>query len=193
MVVPREHARIMPVTRADPSPSSPRPALFLDRDGVLNEDKGYVHRWEDFSWISGAKEAVAAFNKAGWLVFVVTNQSGVGRGYYTEADVLALHGQMAAALEAVGGHIDAFYYCPDHPDAAEPRYRHPDPPDRKPNPGMLLKAISQWPVDLGRSLMVGDKDGDLEAGQRAGVRARRFEGGDLLDFLKVELGLPDLG
>jgi D-glycero-D-manno-heptose 1,7-bisphosphate phosphatase len=193
MVVPREHVRIMPVSRAAPSPSIPRPALFLDRDGVLNEDKGYVHRWEDFSWISGAKAAVAAFNKAGWLVFVVTNQSGVGRGYYTEADVLALHGQMAAALEEVGGHIDAFYYCPDHPDAAEPRYRHPDPPDRKPNPGMLLKAISQWPVDLSRSLMVGDKDGDLEAGQRAGVRARRFEGGDLLEFLKVELDLPDLG
>ena len=193
MVVPAKRARIRAVYSASPLPSDPRPALFLDRDGVLNEDKGYVHRWEDFSWISGAREAVAAFNKAGWLVFVVTNQSGVGRGYYTEADVLALHGQMATALEELGGHIDAFYYCPDHPDAAEPRYRHPDPPDRKPNPGMLLKAISQWPVDLSRSLMVGDKDGDLEAGQRAGVRSRRFEGGDLLEFLKVELAEPDLG
>ena len=77
-----------------------RPALFLDRDGVLNEDRGYVHRWEDFCWIPGAREAVAAFNARDWWVFVVTNQSGVGRGYYPEADVLALHARMEADLAA---------------------------------------------------------------------------------------------
>ncbi|WP_304165967.1 HAD family hydrolase [Phenylobacterium aquaticum] len=165
----------------------PRPALFLDRDGVLNEDPGYVHRWEDFRWIPGAREAVAAFNAAGWWVFVVTNQSGVGRGYYTEADVRALHDQMGRSLAEVGGRIDAFYYCPDHPDAAEEAYRHPDPPDRKPNPGMLLKAMADWPVDAARSLMVGDKPGDVEAGERAGVRALKFEGGDLMAFLAEEL------
>ena len=82
-------------------PESPlRPALFLDRDGVLNEDHGYVARWEDFAWIPGAKAAVAAFNRAGWLVIVVTNQSGVGRGYYTEAEMHALHERMAAELAA---------------------------------------------------------------------------------------------
>lgn len=164
-----------------------RPALFLDRDGVLNEDHGYVHRWEDFRWIEGARETVAAFNAAGWWVFVVTNQSGVGRGYYTEADMHALHAKMSESLAEVGGRIDAYYYCPHHPEAAEESYRHPDPPDRKPNPGMLLRAMADWPVDAARSIMVGDKAGDIEAGRRAGVRALRFEGGDLLRFLGPEL------
>jgi D-glycero-D-manno-heptose 1,7-bisphosphate phosphatase len=164
-----------------------RPALFLDRDGVLNEDRGYVHRWEDFCWIPGAREAVAAFNARNWWVFVVTNQSGVGRGYYPEADVLALHARMAADLAAAGARIDAFYHCPFHPEALEDRYRHPDPPDRKPNPGMLLRAMADWPVDAARSVMVGDKAIDLEAGQRAGVRSLLFPGGDLEAFLAAEL------
>ena len=164
-----------------------RPALFLDRDGVLNEDRGYVHRWEDFCWIPGAREAVAAFNARDWWVFVVTNQSGVGRGYYPEADVLALHARMEADLAAAGARIDAFYHCPFHPEALEDRYRHPDPPDRKPNPGMLLRAMADWPVDAARSVMVGDKAIDLEAGQRAGVRSLLFPGGDLEAFLAAEL------
>ena len=164
-----------------------RPALFLDRDGVLNEDRGYVHRWEDFCWIPGAREAVAAFNARNWWVFVVTNQSGVGRGYYPEADVLALHARMEADLAEAGARIDAFYHCPFHPEAIEDRYRHPDPPDRKPNPGMLLRAMADWPVDAARSVMVGDKAIDLEAGQRAGVRSLLFPGGDLEAFLAAEL------
>lgn len=169
------------------SSNLPRPALFLDRDGVLNEDPGYVHRWEDFRWIPGAREAVAAFNRAGWWVFVVTNQSGVGRGYYAEDDVVALHAKMAEELEAAGAHIDAFYYCPHHPEAAVEAYRHPDPPDRKPNPGMILRALREHPVDVVRSLMVGDKQADMEAARRAGVRGRLFEGGDLMEFLAKEL------
>lgn len=164
-----------------------RPALFLDRDGVLNEDRGYVHRWEDFCWIPGAREAVAAFNARNWWVFVVTNQSGVGRGYYPEADVLALHARMEADLAAAGARIDAFYHCPFHPEALEDRYRHPDPPDRKPNPGMLLRAMADWPVDAARSVMVGDKAIDLEAGRRAGVRSLLFPGGDLEAFLAAEV------
>ena len=164
-----------------------RPALFLDRDGVLNEDRGYVHRWEDFCWIPGAREAVAAFNARDWWVFVVTNQSGVGRGYYPEADVLALHARMEADLAATGARIDAFYHCPFHPEALEDRYRHPDPPDRKPNPGMLLRAKADRPVDAARSVMVGDKAIDLEAGRRAGVRSLLFPGGDLEAFLAAEL------
>lgn len=165
----------------------PRPALFLDRDGVLNEDPGYVYRWADFRWIPGAREAVAAFNAAGWWVFVVTNQSGIGRGYYNEADVAVLHGKMSESLAQIGGRIDAYYYCPDHPDAVSETYRHPDPPDRKPNPGMLLHAMAEHPVDLPRSIMVGDKDGDIEAARRAGVRGLKFEGGDLLAFLTQEI------
>lgn len=172
-------------------PASPlRPALFLDRDGVLNEDPGYVYRWEDFHWIPGAREVVATFNRAGWLVIVVTNQSGVGRGYYTEADVHALHARMAEDLAATGGRIDAFYYAPHHPDAKLDAYRHPDPPDRKPNPGMILRALREWPIDKDRSLLIGDKPSDLEAALRAGIRGVLFEGDDLRQFLADEALLP---
>ena len=169
-----------------PAASPLRPALFLDRDGVLNEDQGYVHRWEDFRWIEGAKEAVAAFNRAGWLVIVVTNQSGVGRGYYTEADMHALHARMGEELAAAGGRIDAFYHAPHHPDAKHEAYRHPDPPDRKPNPGMILKALSEWPINREASILVGDKPSDLEAAARAGIRGVLFPGGNLDTFLRAE-------
>jgi D-glycero-D-manno-heptose 1,7-bisphosphate phosphatase len=140
-----------------------RPTLFLDRDGVLNVDHGYVHRWEDFDWIPGAREAVRRFNAAGWLVIVITMQE---------------------ALAEAGARIDAFYYCPQHPEAADEAYRHPDPPDRKPNPGMLLRALSEWPVDRDRAVMIGDKPADIEAALRAGIKGLLFEGGDLDQFLK---------
>lgn len=173
-------------------PDSPilRPALFLDRDGVLNEDRGYVYRWEDFRWIAGAREAVAAFNRAGWLVIVVTNQSGVGRGYYAEADVHALHARMQEDLAVDGAHIDAFYHAPQHPEAPVEAYRHPDPPLRKPNPGMILQALEDWPIDREASVLVGDKGSDLEAARRAGVRGVLFAGGDLKTFLAAEAILP---
>lgn len=175
---------------AVPASPAPRPALFLDRDGVLNEDLGYVYRWEDFRWIPGARETIAAFNAAGWLVIVVTNQSGVGRGYYTEADVHELHRRMRDELKAAGAHIDAFYHAPHHPEAADEAYRHPDPPLRKPNPGMLLQAMQDWPIDREASLMIGDKPSDLEAALRAGVRGVLFGGGDLKAFLAAQALLP---
>ncbi len=165
-------------------PQALRPALFLDRDGVLNEDLGYVSRWEDFRFTPGAAKAVAAANRAGWLVIVVTNQSGIGRGYYSEADMQALHARMVEALAADGARIDAIYHCPHHPEASVEAYRHPDPPLRKPNPGMLLQAIEEWPVDVARSIMVGDKPADMEAARRAGVRGLLFRGGDLYEFLR---------
>jgi D-glycero-D-manno-heptose 1,7-bisphosphate phosphatase len=177
------------VTAAPDDPDL-KPALFLDRDGVLNEDKGYVSRWEDFHWIAGAKDVVRAFNQAGWIVVVVTNQSGVGRGYYSEADMHALHQRMAQDLEADGGRIDAFYFAPQHPEAPLEAYRHPDPPDRKPNPGMILRALGDFPIDKGRSLLVGDKPSDLEAALRAGIRGVLFKGGDLMKFLAAEDLLP---
>ena len=184
-------ARTLYIRGVPPAPSDPlRPALFLDRDGVLNEDHGYVHRWEDFRWIPGARQVVRTFNAAGWLVFVVTNQSGIGRGYYSEDDMRALHAQMAEELAAEGARIDAFYWCPHHPEAAVEAYRHPDPPDRKPNPGMLLRAMAEWPVDAARSVMVGDKSADMEAARRAGVRGLHFQGGDLMAFLKAQAVLP---
>lgn len=167
--------------------ASLRPALFLDRDGVLNEDQGFVHRWEDFRWVEGAPEAIAAFNRAGWLVIVVTNQSGVGRGYYTEDDMHALHRRIGEELTKIDARIDAFYFCPHHPEALQETYRHADPPDRKPNPGMILRALADFPIDRERSLLVGDKLSDMEAARRAGVRALLFQGGDLAAFLAAEL------
>ena len=167
-----------------------RPALFLDRDGVLNEDRGYVSRWDDFHWIPGARETVAAFNRAGWLVIVVTNQSGVGRGYYTEEAMHGLHDRMSKDLALVGGRIDAFDHAPQHPQAPLEAYRHPDPPLRKPNPGMILLALAEWPIDRDASLLVGDKPSDLEAALRAGIRSLLFEGGDLAEFLKAEALWP---
>ena len=168
-----------------PADSQLRPALFLDRDGVLNEDRGYVARWEDFRWIPGARETIAAFNRAGWLVIVVTNQSGVGRGYYTEAEMHALHARMAEELAGAGARIDAFYFAPHHPEAPSEAYRHPDPPDRKPNPGMILRALADWPIDRARSVLVGDKASDMQAAARAGLRGLLFPGGDLMRFLEA--------
>src|SRR6185369_9365172 len=126
----------------------------------------------------------------GWIAVVVTNQSGVGRGYYSEADMHALHERMAQDLEASGGRIDAFYFAPQHPDAPLEAYRHPDPPDRKPNPGMILRALEDFPIDKARSLLIGDKPSDLEAALRAGVRGVLFTGGDLMKFLAAEGLLP---
>lgn len=166
--------------------------MFFDRDGVLNEDFGYVSRWEDFRWVPGAREAVAAFNRAGWLTIVVTNQSGVGRGYYTEDDMRALHASMNEDLAKIGARIDAFYHAPQHPDAKLDVYRHPDPPDRKPNPGMIVRALAEWPVDRSRSVLVGDKPSDIEAATRAGIAAVLFEGGNLAEFLSVQPEFADI-
>jgi len=166
-----------------------RAAVFLDRDGVLNVDHGYVAQVERLEWIAGAREAVARLNALGLLVIVVTNQSGVGRGYFDEAAVDIFHAAMQAELEAVGGRIDAFYACPYVEDAAVERYSHPDHPDRKPNPGMVLRAIADFGIDPARALMIGDKARDIEAGRRAGVSGALFPGGDLDAFIAT-LDLP---
>jgi D-glycero-D-manno-heptose 1,7-bisphosphate phosphatase len=165
--------------------SASRPALFLDRDGVLNEEIGYLHRPEDLRWTPGAQEAVRAFNAAGWLVFVVTNQAGVAHGLYEESHIAELHAHMAAALARAGAHIDAFYHCCWHPEAKVEAWRHPDHPDRKPNPGMLLQAMRDWPVDAARSFLIGDRDSDIEAAKRAGVAGFKFPGGNLYEFAEA--------
>jgi D-glycero-D-manno-heptose 1,7-bisphosphate phosphatase len=162
-----------------------RPAAFFDRDGVFNEDQGYVHKLEDLVWIPGGPKAVRRLNDLGYLVIVVTNQSGIGRGYYDEDSMHAIHAALNAHLAAAGGRIDAFYFAPHHEDAAEERYRHPDHPDRKPNPGMLLKAMQDFPIDKPRSFLIGDKDSDMEAARRAGVTGAKFRGGDLDAFVAM--------
>ena len=156
-----------------------RKAAFLDRDGVLNVDRGYVHRLADLEWIDGAMDAVRRINEAGYLAIVVTNQSGIGRGYYDEAALEAVHAKLRADFAAAGARIDAFYACPFHPEAADDRYRHPDHPDRKPNPGLVLRAIADWDIDPATSFLVGDKESDMEAARRAGVAGHPFVGGNL--------------
>jgi D-glycero-D-manno-heptose 1,7-bisphosphate phosphatase len=169
--------------------SEARAAVFLDRDGVLNVDHGYVHQVEHLEWVPGAQAAVARIKALGLLAIVVTNQSGVARGYYDEAAVAAVHDAMQDDLAKAGGRIDAFYSCPFLHDAVIERYRHPDHPDRKPNPGMLLRAMADWSIDPARALMIGDKESDLEAARRAGITGVLFPGGDLSAFL-AGLTLP---
>jgi D-glycero-D-manno-heptose 1,7-bisphosphate phosphatase len=150
-------------------------AVFFDRDGVLNQDGGYVVRPADFHWMPGAVAAVRMVNRSGLLAFVVTNQSGVARGYYTEADVRALHDWMRQQLAAAGAHIDDLRYCPHHPEAALPEYRRACD-CRKPAAGMLLDLIAAWNVDPGGSVMIGDKDIDAVAAQAAGMDSVLYDG-----------------
>jgi D-glycero-D-manno-heptose 1,7-bisphosphate phosphatase len=163
-------------------PGELKPAAFLDRDGVLNRDSGYVWRREDFIWMPGAQRAVKRLNDVGYLVFVVTNQSGVARGLYKPEDVEALHRWVNGELGKSGAHIDAFYYCPHHPDVEQ------NCDCRKPAPGMLLRAMREFPVDRGLSFMIGDKQIDMEAADAAGVRGLRFDGGDLDALVLSALG-----
>jgi len=144
-----------------------RPAVFLDRDGTINVEKNYLYRIEDFEFIPGAQEAIRRLKDAGYLVIVVTNQSGVARGYFTLKDVHQLHEHMQAELAKYGTAIDAFYVCPHHPSEGGGEYKF-DCACRKPAPGMLLQAASDFGIDLHRSFMVGDKVADIEAGQSVG-------------------------
>jgi D,D-heptose 1,7-bisphosphate phosphatase len=155
-----------------------RPAAFFDRDGVLNRDTGYVHRKQNFVWLAGAKEAIKRLNDHGWLVFVVTNQAGIARGLYRPRDVEQLHRWMNAQLRRIGAHIDAFYYCPHHPEGDNARYRRICD-CRKPAPGMLVQAMRDWTVRSEESFMIGDKDTDMMAAQGAGVRGIRYENQNL--------------
>ncbi|MSM41319.1 MAG: D-glycero-beta-D-manno-heptose 1,7-bisphosphate 7-phosphatase [Geobacter sp.] len=144
-------------------------AVFLDRDGTINVEREYLHRPEDFHFVSGAPEAIRLFREAGFLVVVVTNQSGIGRGYYDEAAVEELHRHMDTELAVAGAAVDAYYYCPHHPTAGNGIYLM-ECTCRKPLPGMLHQAAADLKIDLSLSWMIGDKLVDVEAGQRAGCR-----------------------
>ena len=163
-----------------------RPAVFFDRDGVLNHDSGYTFEAGKLQWIEGAQEAVKAVNDAGYFAFVVTNQSGVARGFYEESHVHALHRWMADEMAAIGAHIDAFEYCPDHPDGTVERYRRVND-RRKPGAGMITDLLARFPVNADKSLLVGDKPSDLEAARAAGLQGHLFSGVNLEAFVRMHL------
>ena len=166
-------------------------ALFLDRDGVINVDHGYVGTRDRFEWVDGAREAVAYATQAGWRVFIVTNQSGVARGFYTEDDVRSLLAWIAAECRAYGGKIDDVRYCPFHPEAPLEEYRRTHA-WRKPEPGMVLDLMRVWGLTPDRCVLVGDQPTDMQAAQGAGIRGHLFPGGNLLAFLKPILDNGDL-
>ncbi|EAT15126.1 D-glycero-beta-D-manno-heptose 1,7-bisphosphate 7-phosphatase [Desulfuromonas acetoxidans] len=145
------------------------PAVFLDRDGTINVERDYLYRTEDFCFIDGADKAIRQLNDAGFVVVVVTNQSGVARGYYGEKDVERLHEYLSQQLAEIGAHVDGYYYCPHHPQSGQSPYVQ-ECDCRKGKPGMLLQAARELDIDLSRSWMVGDKKADVDAGLAAGCR-----------------------
>lgn len=172
-----------------------RRALFLDRDGVINIDRGWVGTRERFAFMPGALRAIRQAVDSGWHVFVVTNQSGIARGLYDEAQFAALCDWMVDEIRGAGGTIDDLRYCPFHPEAPSPAYRRASD-WRKPAPGMLLDLLACWQLDPSRCIMIGDQPSDLAAAAAAGMPAHMFQGGDLAEFVaplltcgsKAELG-----
>jgi D-glycero-D-manno-heptose 1,7-bisphosphate phosphatase len=145
-----------------------RRAVFLDRDGTINEEVGYLSNPEEFVLIDGSAEAVLKLNQAGLLVVVVSNQSGVARGYFTEDDVKRVNEKMTEELEKVGARLDAIYYCPHHSEFGDEKYRA-ECNCRKPMPGMVEEAKRKFDIDVSRSFVVGDHAGDIELAHNVGA------------------------
>ncbi len=141
-----------------------RGAAFLDRDGVVNDEVHYLHEPEKTVLLPGVAAAINEIHRHGWLVIIVTNQAGVAKGYYGESDVHAVHRRLRELLAAEGAAVDAFYFCPHHPDHTGPCSC------RKPAPGMLRRAMADYDIDPAQSFMVGDRLSDIGAGRAAGCR-----------------------
>ncbi|MCE2570796.1 D-glycero-beta-D-manno-heptose 1,7-bisphosphate 7-phosphatase [Motilimonas eburnea] len=172
-----------------------KPAVFIDRDGVLNVDHGYVYEVDDFEFIDGAIEACQEIKQKGYLLILVTNQSGIGRGYYTEDEFHNLTEWMDWSLADRGVDLDGIYYCPHHPEAVVAEFKQ-ECDCRKPAPGMLLTAAKELNVDMAKSYFVGDKTADILAGKAAGVatnvlvetgKALTQEGIEQADFVEKDL------
>lgn len=158
-------------------------AVFFDRDGVLNIDTINLYKIEDWVWIDGAREAIKFCNDNGWLAIIITNQSGIARGLFTEDDVDKLHNFVQAELKKVGAHLDGIYICPHHVEGkVEPYNIECD--CRKPKPGMILQACKDFNIDPKISYMIGDKQRDVDAGLNAGCKGYLFDGKNLLDAVK---------
>ncbi|HVF43603.1 MAG TPA: HAD family hydrolase [Pyrinomonadaceae bacterium] len=147
-----------------------RRAVFIDRDGTISEEVGYVNHPSRYRVFPFAPEAIRLLNEAGWLAVLVTNQAGVARGYFKEDVISAVHDLLARELERGGARLDAVYYCPHHPSVGEPPYRS-DCDCRKPRPGLITRAAAEHDIDLAGSWMVGDRYGDTELARNAGTRA----------------------
>lgn len=145
-------------------------AIFLDRDGTINIDKDHLYKIEDFEFIKGVPEQIGRWNKLGYLVIVITNQAGIAKGLYTEADVERLHEYINNELAKYEAYIDAFYFCPHHPEGKIEKYRL-NCNCRKPGTGMLEKAILDFDVDVTQSYLFGDKEWDVQAGEKVGVES----------------------
>ena len=164
-----------------------KPAAFLDRDGVINKEKGYLYKIDDFEWIEGAKESIKYLNDNGYYVFVVTNQSGSAKGYYNEKDVISLHNYINNELKSINAHIDEFFISPYHPDNTKDysNLAHL----RKPDTGMLESAATKWPIDKSKSFLIGDKDTDIECAENFLIRGHLYNSGNLLKFIKLSENL----
>ncbi|WP_331655244.1 D-glycero-alpha-D-manno-heptose-1,7-bisphosphate 7-phosphatase [Aminipila sp.] len=139
-------------------------AIFFDRDGTINVEVNYLHRIEDFKFIDGMPEFIKKWNDWGYKVIVVTNQAGIARGYYNEEDMHKLHVYLNKELQKIGAHIDAFYFCPHHPEFTG------ECNCRKPKAGMIEQAIKDFDIDVSQSLLFGDKEWDIEAGNKCGIK-----------------------
>ena len=168
---------------ASAAPARPVKLALFDRDGVLNVDKAYLYRPEEAEWIPGAREAVAWLNGQGYTAVVVTNQSGVARGYYTEEDVRRFHAWMAGEFAKAGAVLARFYYCPHLKDGVVPAYAI-DCACRKPKPGMVLAALRDFGARPEDCFLVGDSPRDVAAAEGAGVEGYLYGGGSLLDFVR---------
>jgi D-glycero-D-manno-heptose 1,7-bisphosphate phosphatase len=168
-----------------------KPIAFLDRDGVLNHDSVHLFRIEEFEWIPGAVETVRLLNDSGYHVVIATNQGGIAKGVYTEEDFFALTKWMRGELWRHGAHFDAVYHCPYHAEGTVERYRR-ESDDRKPNPGMLLRAMRELPHDFHGSFFIGDQASDRAAAAATGIPYFGFPGGNLFDFVAL-LNRPSRG